>query len=134
MSSNEITDKCLQYSKDLDCRFYDCLHGRFPCGGPKKKNRPRAHCVRSKEKAHKLTDVGKIWINSIIKCFMKEVTLIYKRPSLDCNDVDTLILGTQHKCYTANDFCNVGWEHRRELWKIFSVPMSTSKSHYYKMY
>uniref|UniRef100_A0A0L8GL32 Uncharacterized protein n=1 Tax=Octopus bimaculoides TaxID=37653 RepID=A0A0L8GL32_OCTBM len=129
----EITDKCLQYSKDYDCRFYDCLNQRFPCGESSRKGKARAHCVKSKERAHKLTDVGKIWINNIIKCFVKEMTEVYKRPSLDCTKGNAMVMGIQQRCYTSNDFCNVGWEHRKELWNIFNEPITSSKSHFYKM-
>ncbi|CAI9741002.1 XP_036369325.1uncharacterized protein LOC118767948 [Octopus vulgaris] len=128
-----ITKECLQYSKDLDCRFHYCLHERFPCNDDLRKGEAHAHCVKARELTKKLTDVGKIWINSITKCFAMKLTELYKRPSIDCSKVDAMILKIQKECYTANDFCNVGWKHRKELWYLFNEPIKTSKSRHYKM-
>ncbi|XP_036369331.1 uncharacterized protein LOC118767949 [Octopus sinensis] len=129
----DVTKECLQYSKDLDCRFYECLEERFPCGHGVQKGQSRAHCVKINERANKLTEVGKIWINSITKCFVKEATKIYQRPSIDCKEANKIVLDIQQKCYTDNDFCNVGWKHRNDLWRIFSKPITTAKTQYYKM-
>ncbi|CAI9741004.1 XP_036369325.1uncharacterized protein LOC118767948 [Octopus vulgaris] len=128
-----VTKECLRYSKDLDCRFYDCLNQRFPCGETQEKNKSRAHCLKTKQNSVPVAEVGKIWMNSIIRCFIDDLTKIYQRPSLDCKEANKIVLDIQRKCYTDNDFCNVGWDHRKEMWQLFNEPITTAKTHYYKI-
>ncbi|XP_014784336.1 uncharacterized protein LOC106879340 [Octopus bimaculoides] len=91
------------------------------------------HCEAAMEVSKTLTDIGKIWINSLVACFMKEMTELYKAETLDCNSVFGKAKNIQQHCYTSNDFCGVGWDNREALWKIFQRPMNETKSDYYMM-
>ncbi|CAI9741011.1 XP_029651305.1uncharacterized protein LOC115224535 [Octopus vulgaris] len=130
---NYVTPKCLKHSENVNCKFYKCLDERFPCHPEtKKQHTSYRQCRRALNVAKTLNDVGKIWINSIIGCFMNELTDMYKSDTLDCNSILEKTLAIQHTCYMKNDFCEVGWDNREGLWQIFKRPIEKSKSQHYK--
>ncbi|XP_029651305.1 uncharacterized protein LOC115224535 [Octopus sinensis] len=129
----DVTPKCLKHSENVNCKFYKCLDERFPCHPERKKqDTSYRQCRRALNVAKTLNDIGKIWINSIIGCFMNELTDMYKSDTLDCNSILEKTLAIQHTCYMKNDFCEVGWDNREGLWQIFKRPIEKSKSQHYK--
>ncbi|XP_052832759.1 uncharacterized protein LOC128250814 [Octopus bimaculoides] len=127
-----VTKQCLRFSRNLDCRFYNCLNARFPCGAEHlPRNNPRVHCLKAK-RTYRLNDVGMIWIKSIMNCVVGQLTKIYRSQLVNCNIIRRNIFRIQKSCYTANDFCEVGWKHRAELWNMFKEPITRTKSDHYK--
>ncbi|CAI9741007.1 Hypothetical predicted protein [Octopus vulgaris] len=52
-----VTHECLELSRKSDCRFYDCLHARYPCGVKEvPENSSRAQCELEKSYANGLND------------------------------------------------------------------------------
>ncbi|XP_036369332.1 uncharacterized protein LOC118767950 [Octopus sinensis] len=128
----EVTPECLKYSENIDCRFYECLDKRYPCHKEHMgMENPYKHCKEDVAVAKTLNDVGKIWMDSIIKCFMTKMAEIYKAETIDCTTVVDKVKDIQRHCYISNDFCGVGWDNRHVLWKMFERKVTETKQEYY---
>eukprot|EP00106_Octopus_bimaculoides_P012674 XP_014780116.1 PREDICTED: uncharacterized protein LOC106876190 [Octopus bimaculoides] len=134
MTLQAITRECLKLSGNGDCRFYDCLHARFPCGVSEvPANSSHAQCEVGKLKANTLDDEGKKWIYNIIRCIITMMTEIYKRPAFDCQLLVPVVLDIDAGCYLRNDFCMQGWSRRDALRSAFEDRMKNPGNYFYPL-
>jgi hypothetical protein len=62
---------------------------------------------------------GQRWVNATRTCMTRSLLSLYQRDRQSCRMVWTSSLSSISDCYLEAGFCEIMWDNREALWKVY---------------
>lgn len=114
LTFSAFASDCSQYEND--CEYYSCVAEAKHCSDASYPvSFGKRYCLRYENQVNRFSDAGKVWIEEVRKCLIKDMSTFEN--DLSCPQLRKRAFKGHVPCYVESGYCNLGWRDKTQILK-----------------